>query len=283
MNTAYTPEDFRNALRLSGVQYLGLNDQQARDAMALLGLTVKEPKPERGTWHRVTDGVYSGQCAYVNGHGSLMIFTDIGDYDVLAADREWPALTLAQMVLAEAVEDARDVATVVIRDAVEGYIRTHLNIADTGGENAHSGTINTIRHLHLPEPHLPAVEAVDKLAAAGLLTGQGGPRKGDVIGHMVPADAPETADEQVQEDANVEWAAYRKNYGISPVAIGSAHKAFHAGYRAALPKSGHGATAPNRDQVSDAIRTSLGVYMLPSKQLAKIADAVMALFKGGTK
>ena len=74
------------------------------------------------------------------------------------------------MIPAEPMEDAHSRAVDIIEEVVKNHIRVRLNIADTGGENAHSGTINQIRHLHLAEPHLPAVEAANRLRDAGVLS-----------------------------------------------------------------------------------------------------------------
>lgn len=72
---------------------------QAEHLINALQLETLPEKPEPGTWHVVTDeGAYANQSAYVGGYGNLLIFADNGDYDNLAADMLWPALTPARVV-----------------------------------------------------------------------------------------------------------------------------------------------------------------------------------------
>lgn len=46
----------------------------------------------RGTWWVVAEGPYKGRRAYVNAYGVLMIFSDVGDYDTLLPNDDWPLM-----------------------------------------------------------------------------------------------------------------------------------------------------------------------------------------------
>ncbi|MEV4902377.1 hypothetical protein AB0K08_13670 [Citricoccus sp. NPDC055426] len=101
---------------------------------------------------------------------------------------------------------------------------------------------------------------------------------------VVPAEPPvltsstSLLDEaQMQEDASVEWAAYRKDYG--PKDTATAHKAFHAGYRAALAKHDGARELPGRDEVEEAIHNALGKH--DSNACRRASVAVMEVIRRG--
>lgn len=164
MTTTYTPEQIAEAVKEAyGVQ-LAEADTAARTLATSLGLTVEDPKPLESGVYRHEDG----RMVHLRDYSTLAIMDAHVNSPWAKENRD--KLTPARVVPDEAIEDARSEATDIIQEEIQGYIRTRLNIADTGGDNAHSGTIEQIRHLHLAEPWLPAVEAVNKLAEAGLLT-----------------------------------------------------------------------------------------------------------------
>lgn len=99
----------------------------------------------------------------------------------------------------------------------------------------------------------------------------------ETLTELAPAEPVELSEAEVKESANVEWAAYRKDYGPNPTWTNVSHRAFHAGYRAALAKHGHGRVEVSREQVQ-AILTDW--YRSDrSEPLSEAVNAVMELLE----
>ena len=96
----YEPEDLIKALSMSGAQTVGnVSTDNARDALILMGLTVKPEKPEPGTWHIVKDGPQVGDAARVDEDGYLHVIGSNGKtLRDIHPDNTWPALTPARVV-----------------------------------------------------------------------------------------------------------------------------------------------------------------------------------------
>jgi hypothetical protein len=60
----------------------------------------------------------------------------------------------------------RDKTIDIIERAIATYIDSHLRTAAATG--LEEKTVDQIRHLHLAEPWLPAVNAVNQIKAAGI-------------------------------------------------------------------------------------------------------------------
>lgn len=88
MTREYERDELRRILISAPFDTEGKIDHLAKE----LNLAVKREIPRPGTFHRVKEGPYEGRVAYVNANTHLMVFTDVGDYDVLEDPDHWPNL-----------------------------------------------------------------------------------------------------------------------------------------------------------------------------------------------
>ena len=98
----YEPEDLIKALSMSGAQTVGnVSTDNARDALILMGLTVKPEKPGPGTWH-FTEGYMAPAPevpAYVSKAGDLYLVHSDGRVEGFAGGSDaWPDLSPARIV-----------------------------------------------------------------------------------------------------------------------------------------------------------------------------------------
>lgn len=194
-----------------------------------LGLDVQPEKPEPGTWHVVTgEGAYANQSAYVGGYGNLLVFTDNGDYDNLAAGMDWPALTPARVVPAE------------LADAVERFVGEMSKLGSTDYE----GRLEQAARLEVLGVDRDQFEAIWKATLRAQAAGDNAPAEPVELsdGSLVRAwneamDAE--ADTDLQWDRVTAWAF-----------MGKGDRAVLRRFAQALiAKHGHGRVEVSREQV----------------------------------
>lgn len=66
---------------------MGMDPQELRRIVEFSGIRVGHEKA--GTWWIITEGVYINRYAYVDARGQLLVFSDVGDLDILDPDH-WP-------------------------------------------------------------------------------------------------------------------------------------------------------------------------------------------------